>query len=80
MAGLLCIEYFFQLILGRYKYLSRFRAVDRSYYACRLELVDDTPRTVEPDGRDGYTGWADYLREPAAATNVVPTDVEGKNE
>lgn len=34
----------------------------------------------EPDGRDGYTGWADYLREPAAATNVVPTDVEGKNE
>ena len=49
MAGLLCIEYFFQLILGRYKYLSRFRAVDRSYYACRLELVDDTSRTVEPD-------------------------------
>ena len=49
MADLLYVEYFFQLILGRYKYLSRFRAVDRSYYAYRLELVDDTPRTVEPD-------------------------------
>lgn len=34
----------------------------------------------EPDGREGYTGWADYLREPAVATNGVPADVEGENQ
>lgn len=34
----------------------------------------------EPDGREGYTGWADYLREPAAATNNVPDDAEGENQ
>lgn len=34
----------------------------------------------EPDGREGYTGWADYLREPAAATNDVPDDAEGENQ
>lgn len=34
----------------------------------------------EPDGREGYTGWANYLREPAAATNDVPDDAEGENQ
>lgn len=34
----------------------------------------------EPGGREGYTGWAEYLREPAVATNGVPADVEGENQ
>ena len=34
----------------------------------------------DPDGREGYTGWANYLREPAVATNGVPADVEGENQ
>lgn len=34
----------------------------------------------EPDGRVGYTGWAEYLREPAAATNDTPDDAEDENQ
>ena len=34
----------------------------------------------EPDGREGYTGWAEYLQEPAAATSGVSAGVEGENQ
>lgn len=34
----------------------------------------------EPDGREGYTGWSEYLQEPAAPTSGVSAGVEGENQ